>query len=180
MDILHMNCQYPPLYLSPKMLNHHYPLLIIIDRYLYSILLQKCLIMVELFVGSLQTTDMQFAYKAKHSTTLCIMVYLKTLHHYVNNGSNVYRCLLDASRAFGRIHHGKLFTILLSKQVGLPAFIIRYLRDSYIRQMSRALWDTCCSAYFTMSNGIKQGGGGGVTCNTVYHLHSTLINYCVN
>ena len=25
--------------------------------------------------------------------------------------------------------------------------------------MSRALWDTCCSA--TMSNGVKRGGGGG-------------------
>ena len=23
--------------------------------------------------------------------------------------------------------------------------------------MSRALWDTCCSGYFTMSNGVKQG-----------------------
>ena len=118
---------------------------------------------------------MQFAYKAKHSTTLCTMVYLETLHHYVNNGSNVYSCLLDASKAFDRIHYGKLFTILLSKQV--PAFIIRYLLDSYIRQMSRALWDTCCSAYFSMSNGVKQGGGG---CYLQYCLPSTLTNYCVN
>ena len=66
------------------------------------------------------------------------MVYLETLHHYVNNGSNVYNYLLDASKALDRIHYGKLYTILLSKQV--PAFIIRYLLDSYIRQMSRALW----------------------------------------
>ena len=84
------------------------------------------------------------------------MVYLETLHHYVNNGSNVYSCLLDASKTFDRIHYGKLFTILLSKQV--PAFIIRYLLDSYICQMSRALWDTCRSGYFSMSNGVKQGG----------------------
>ena len=114
-------------------------------------------VIIELFGGSLQTTDMQFAYKAKHSTTLCTMVYLETLHHYVNNGSNVYSCLLDTSNAFDRIHYGKLFTILLSKQV--PAFIIRYLLDSYIRQMSRTLWDTCCFPYFAMSNWVKQGGG---------------------
>ena len=113
-------------------------------------------VIIELFGGSLQTTDMQFAYKANHSTALCTMVYLEALHHYVNNGSNVYSCLLDASKAFDGIHYGKLFTILLSKQV--PAFIIRYLLDSYIRQMSRALWDTRCSAYFSMSNGVKQGG----------------------
>ena len=83
---------------------------------------------------------MQFAYKATHCT-LCTMVYLETLHHHVNNGSNAliiyyYSCFLDASKAFDRNHYGKLFIILLSKQV--PAFIIRYLLDSYIRQMSRA------------------------------------------
>ena len=58
------------------------------------------------------------------------MVYLVTLHYYVNNGSNVYSCLLDASRALDRIHYGNFFTILLSKQ--LPAFLIRYLLDSYM------------------------------------------------
>ena len=79
-----------------------------------------------------QTSDMQFAYKSNYSTTLCTMVYLETLHHYVNNGSNVYSCLLDASKAFDRVHYGKLFTILLSKQVR-TAFIIRYLLDCYIR-----------------------------------------------
>ena len=70
-------------------------------------------VIIELFGGSLQTTDMQFAYKAEHSTTLCTMVYLETLHHYVNNDCNVHSCLLDDSKAFDRIHYGKLFTILL-------------------------------------------------------------------
>ena len=45
--------------------------------------------------------------------------------------SNVNSCLLDASKAFDKIHYGKLFTILLSKQA--PVFIIRYLLDSYDR-----------------------------------------------
>ena len=94
------------------------------------------------------------------------MVYLETLHHYVNNGSNVYSCLLDTSKAFDRIHYGKLFTILLSKQVA--AFIIHYLLDSYIRQMSRALWDPCCSAYFTMSNWLKQWGVLSAILFTIY------------
>ena len=68
---------------------------------------------------------MQFAYKAKHSTILCAMVYFDTFHQYVNNSSNVYSCSLDASKAFDGIQYGKLFTILISKQV--PAFTIRYL-----------------------------------------------------
>ena len=62
------------------------------------------------------------------------MQHLGTLHHYVINGYYVYSCLLDASKAFDRIFYGKHFTILLSKQV--PVFIIRYLLDCYIRQMS--------------------------------------------
>ena len=66
------------------------------------------------------------------------MVYLETLHHYVNNGSSVYSCLLDASKAFDRMHYGKLYAILLSNQV--PAFIICYLLDSNIRQIPRSLW----------------------------------------
>ena len=81
-------------------------------------------------------------------------------------GSNVYSCLLDASKAFDRIHYGKLFTILLSKQV--PAFISRDLLDSYIRQMSRALWNRCCSPYFAMSNGVKQGGVLSAILFTIY------------
>ena len=36
-----------------------------------------------------------------------MLVYLETLHQYVNNGSNVYSCLLDASKAFDRIHYKK-------------------------------------------------------------------------
>ena len=40
--------------------------------------------------------------------------------------------------------------------------------------MSRALWDTCCSAYFAMSNRVKQGWG---VCYQQYCLPPTLINY---
>ena len=82
------------------------------------------------------SSDMQFACKSQHSTALCNVAYLETLQYYRQNGSQVYSCLLDASKAFDRIHYGKLFNILISKT--LPAFIIRVLFDSYSRQQSRA------------------------------------------
>ena len=72
---------------------------------------------------------MQFAYKSQHSTALCSVVYLETLQYNRQHGSQVYSCLLDASKAFDRIHYGKLFNILISRK--LPAFIIRVLFDSY-------------------------------------------------
>ena len=36
-------------------------------------------------------------------------------NQYINNGSDVYCCLLYASKAFDRVHYGKLFRMLLSK-----------------------------------------------------------------
>ena len=78
------------------------------------------------------------------------------IDNYNRNGSNVCSCLLDASKAFDRIHSGKLFNVLLKK--GVPFCIIRILLDAYTRQQARVLWNTCSSGYFTISNGVKQGG----------------------
>ena len=72
--------------------------------------------------------------------------------NYNRNGSNVYSCLLDASKAFDKIHYGKLFNVLLRKDV--PFCIIRILLDAYTRRQARVLWNTCTSDYFTIS---KQG-----------------------
>ena len=64
----------------------------------------------------LQSSDMQFGYKGGHSTTLCTLIYKEAIDHYINNDSTVYSCFLDASKAFDRVHYGKLFSILLSKK----------------------------------------------------------------
>ena len=99
---------------------------------------------------------MQFGFKPKHSTVLCSVIYKELIDNYNRNGSNVYSCLLDASKAFDKIHYGKLFNVLLEK--GIPFCIIRILLDAYTRQQARVLWNTCTSDYFAISNGVKQGG----------------------
>ena len=53
-----------------------------------------------LYEDELQSSDMQFGYKQGHSTTLCTLIYKEVVHHYLNCGSNVCSCLLDASKAF--------------------------------------------------------------------------------
>ena len=109
-----------------------------------------------LYGDELQSSDMQFGYKQGHSTTLCTLIYKEVVHHYLNSGSNVYSCLLDASKAFDRVHNGTLFRLLLTRCV--PMCFIRLVLDSYIRQKACALWNSVKSRYFTMANGVKQGG----------------------
>ena len=80
---------------------------------------------------------MQFRFKPKHSTVLCSVIYKELIDTYNRNGSNVYSCLLDASKAFDKIHYGKLFNALLRKNV--PFCIVRILLDAYTRQQARVL-----------------------------------------
>ena len=109
-----------------------------------------------LYGNELQSSDMQIGFKQGPSTTLCSLIYKEVVNHYLNSGSNVYSCLLDASKAFDRVHYRTLFRLLLKKEK--PKCIIRLILDSYTRQTSCALWNNVKSRYFTMANGVKQGG----------------------
>ena len=64
----------------------------------------------------MQSTDMQFRFKQCHSTILCSLIFKEIVKHYLNGGSNVYSCMLDASKAFDRVYYGNLFRILLKKK----------------------------------------------------------------
>ena len=85
-------------------------------------------------IDYLKTDDMQFGFKCNHSTILCTAVYIETINHYMNEGSDVYSCLIDARKAFDRVHWGggELFSILIEKKVFY--IFIRLIFYSYIRQ----------------------------------------------
>ena len=51
-----------------------------------------------MFKAEFNTSDMQFGFMEDHSTTSCT-------------------CLLDASKSYDHVHYGKLFNILLSKDI---------------------------------------------------------------
>ena len=70
---------------------------------------------------------MQFASKTQHSTALCSVVYLETLQYYIQNGSQVFSCLLNARKAFDRIHYGKLFNMLIDKNCHLSLFVFCFI-----------------------------------------------------
>jgi len=64
--------------------------------------------------------------------------------------------LLDASKAFDRLHYCKLFKILIKR--GLPTHIIGLLINLYTNNFVRVSWNGVMSSYFTAVNGVKQGG----------------------
>ena len=66
---------------------------------------------------ALETCSNQFGFKAKHSTDMCILAFKEAILKYRDLSSNVYTCFLDASKAFDRVNHFKLFTTLSKRNV---------------------------------------------------------------
>ena len=114
------------------------------------------LVILDMYGQYLYTSQLQFGFKQGHSTTLCTAVYLETVNYYVNRNSDVFSCLLDASKAFDKVHYGKLFQLLVKRDV--PYIVIRLLFDSYTRQNVLVSWNSCSTRSFTVMNGVKRGG----------------------
>ncbi len=85
---------------------------------------------------------MQFAFKSNHDTVLCTSTLRETVSYYLNRGSDVCACMLDASKAFDNVHVGKLFKMLMDMKITL--IVIRLLLDNYT-----------CQNIFTSCNGVN-------------------------
>ena len=57
----------------------------------------------------LMTSELQFGFKEHYSTIMCSTLLVE---YYVSNNSTVYVLLIDASNAFDRMCHFKLFEVL--------------------------------------------------------------------
>jgi len=113
-------------------------------------------IILEKNVDVFKTTDMQYGFKKKHSTSQCTAVVNEVIQYYLNNESNVNVVMLDASRAFDRVHYIKLFKFLIKRN--MCPLLIRFLLNLYTNQKISVKWGSCISTLCTVSNGVKQGG----------------------
>ena len=80
----------------------------------------------------LVTSDFQFGFKNGSSTALCTGVLKQIIAKYIHNGSPVFACFLDASKAFDLVRHDILFDLLVSR--GLPLPVVRLLSSWYSTQ----------------------------------------------
>ena len=115
---------------------------------------------------ALETSELQFGYKEKLSTTMCSFMVLETIEYYKSKGSNVHVLLLDASKAFDRVDYIKLFDKLVKK--GMCPLTIRLLMNMYIRQKLQVKWNNHTSYKFNVTNGVRQGGVLSPFLFTVY------------
>ena len=76
--------------------------------------------------------------------------------HYNKNGSDAHVVLLDASKAFDRVDHIRLFNILVSK--GVCPTLLKLLFNMYIQLMMTVQWGNVTSDAFKNANGVQQGG----------------------
>ena len=103
----------------------------------------------------LDTNFNQFGFKRRHGTDMAIYALKECLERYQRLDSNVFICLLDASKAFDRVSHSLLFSKLIER--GTPIYLVRILSFWYHRQTMLVRWGDCTSTSFRVTNGVRQG-----------------------
>ena len=91
--------------------------------------------------------------------SLCLLVFLikQVVFKYIYNGSPVFACFLDASKAFDLVRRDILFELL--KSHGLPSPVVCLLCSWCSTQNLTVRWRGAFSTPpFTVSNGVCQGG----------------------
>jgi len=114
------------------------------------------LIVLDRYENLLVLNDLQFGFQRKRSTTMCTMVLKEVIAYYAENNSSTFCVFLDASKAFDRVEYCALFRQLLNRK--LPGVVLRMLRNMYTGQLVHILWNGVYSNWFSISNGVKQGG----------------------
>jgi hypothetical protein len=112
------------------------------------------------------TSELQFGFKADHSTVMCNFVLQETVQYYLSKESKVHCLSLDATKAFDRVNYLKLFDLLVKR--GTCPLTVRFLLKMYKLQKIRVRWDDDLSNECTISNGVKQGGVLSPILFTVY------------
>ena len=97
------------------------------------------LIVLDPYCDLLQSSELQFGFKSKRTTTMCTMILKETLSYYVNNNSLVACVFLDTTKAFDRINCCKLFNLLIQRNI--PPFVIHVLLNLYTYQNVRFMWN---------------------------------------
>jgi len=89
-------------------------------------------IVILLFGKTFELDELQFSYQAGCSTSMCSWLAVETIGHFIRNGSEVFTCQADKTKAFDLVQHSKLFQKLYDKK--LSRIYLRFLVVLYMAQ----------------------------------------------
>ena len=96
-------------------------------------------ILLLLFDEELKIDELQFGFQRNTSTTMCTWVAVETIDYFLGNGSDVFTCVMDMSKAFDLVQHSTLFWKLIDKNI--PSIYIRLLFVMYCKQQANVRWN---------------------------------------
>ena len=86
---------------------------------------------------------------------MCTWLAVETIEYYQRNGSDLFACIMDMTKAFDKVRQSKPFWKLVEK--GVPPIFIRLLLEMYEKQQANVRWNGVLSNSFPETNGVKQG-----------------------
>ena len=85
-----------------------------------------------------------------------IFLLKQVVSSYTSHNTPIFSVFLDASKAFDKVNHHKLFKKLIMRQV--PMYFVRLLQYWYRQQSMQVKWGGHLSQSFHVTNGVRQGG----------------------
>ena len=132
-------------------------------------------IVISLFGEALGFHDLQFAYQPGVSANMCSWAVVETISYFMRNGSDVFGCSMDKSKAFDVCK----FSILFQKMsIKLSPIFLRLIIFMYVQQFSNVRFGGEVSTSFSISNGVGQGKilAGFAYCFYCYDFFDILKN----
>ena len=86
---------------------------------------------------------------------MCTWMVIESISYFTRNGSDIFACTMDMTKAFDMVQHRLMFKKLINLRFSL--IFIRLLMKMYTLQYANVRWNGKNFHQFHISNGVKQG-----------------------